>query len=105
MLILYILLLFAGIGAFLLSFVAQYRFASILRQRYPDQWKIIAVPDEGKPSGVRTWMRLQHVLRSEAPHLFEDAQLSAWQRRWRIAPRIGWICWFAAIAIRWFAAH
>jgi hypothetical protein len=105
LIILYVLLLLAGIACFVMHFVAQYRFATILRQRYPEQWKIIAVPESGKANGFRTWTRLQHVLRSGAPALFNDKQLSFWHRAWRLAPLIAWPCWFAAIALQYFARH
>jgi hypothetical protein len=101
--ILYLLLLLAGIGCFLLHFYAQYRFATILRKRYPEQWKIIALPESGRPGGFRTWTRLQHVLRSGAPALFNDGELDKWKKVWRLAPLIAWPCWFAAIALQYFA--
>jgi hypothetical protein len=101
---LYGLLLIAGIVCFALHFFAQYRIATILRQRYPDQWRIIAKPDTGRPSGIRTYARLQHVLRSAAPALFEDSQLNTWHGCWKLTPWLAWPCWFAALAMQW-AAH
>ena len=103
MIALYLTLLTAGIGLFVLSYVAQFRLATMLRQRHPQQWKIIAQPDEGRPSAFRTWTRLQHVLRSGAPALFQDRTLSAWHRCWRITPWIAWPCWFAALAVQWLS--
>jgi hypothetical protein len=101
--IFYLGLLFAGIACFVLNIVAQFRFAALMRTRYPEQWKIIAQPDEGRPSKLRTWTRLQHVLRSGAPALFQDRTLSAWHRCWRITPWIAWPCWFAALAVQWLS--
>jgi len=44
MITLYLALLLVGVIAFVLSYVAQFRLASLMRQRHPQQWKIIAEP-------------------------------------------------------------
>jgi hypothetical protein len=100
---LYGLLLLTGIVCFVLHFLAQWRIASIMRRRYPDQWRIVAEPDAGKAIALRTYGRFQHVLRSAAPALFDDAELNRWHRTWRLAPRIAWPCWFIAILLQFFA--
>jgi len=45
MIILYLTLLVAGVIAFALSYVAQFRLARLMRERYPQHWKIIAEPE------------------------------------------------------------
>jgi len=100
MIILYLALLLAGVVLFVLSYAAQFRLASLLRHRYPQQWKIIAEPESGKPSGFRTWVRLQHALRSPAMPLLDDANINRWLRVWRYTPWMGWVCWLAALAMR-----
>jgi hypothetical protein len=50
MIFLYLTLLLAGVGLFVLSYVAQFRLASLLRQRYPQHWQIIAESTHGKAS-------------------------------------------------------
>ena len=64
--VLYLALLAAGVSLFALSFVAQYRLATLLRQRYPQHWQIIAAADQARPSAWRRWARMQQVLRSPA---------------------------------------
>lgn len=100
---LYALLLLIGIVCFVLHFVGQWRIATIMRKQYPDQWRIVAEPEAGKRSALRTFGRFQHVLRSAAPALFEDGELNRWHRVWRLAPRVGWTCWFVAILLQFFA--
>ncbi len=100
MIVLYLGLLAAGIGLFLLSYFAQFRLAVLLRRRYPQQWKIIAEPERGQASGWRTWIRLQHVLRSPALPALEDAAINRWQRVWRYSPWLGWLCWLGALGMR-----
>jgi hypothetical protein len=101
--IVYLSLLLAGALCFALHYLAQYRLATHLRQRYPQQWKIIAIPEQGKPSGVRTWLRLQQVLRSSAPLLFNDDTITAWHRTWRYSQWLAWGCWLAALAVQLLA--
>jgi hypothetical protein len=100
MIILYLALLVAGIGLFLLSYVAQFRLATLMRTRYPQHWKIVAEPEHGKASALRTWVRMQHVLRSPALPALGDATIDSWQRVWRYSPWLGWVCWLAALAMR-----
>lgn len=103
MITLYLALLLAGVGVFSLSFVAQWRIATLMRQRYPQYWKIIAEPEQGKTGAMRTWARLQHALRSPALPALNDHIITGWQRIWRYSPWIGWICWFAALSVRLLA--
>lgn len=100
MITLYLALLTTGIGLFVLSYAAQFRLAALLRQRYPQQWKIIAEPEYGNASGVRTWIRMQHALRSPALPALNDASINRWQQVWRYSPWLGWLCWLAALAMR-----
>ena len=100
MILLYLGLLGAGISLFLLSYFAQFRLAALLRGRYPQQWKIIAEPERGNASGWRTWIRLQHVLRSPALPALDDTAINRWQRTWRYGPWLGWLCWLGALAMR-----
>lgn len=100
MIILYLALLLGGVGLFVLSYIAQFRIAALMRQRYPQHWKIIAEPERGKASGFRTWIRMQHALRSPALPALEDSSINRWQRVWRYSPWIGWLCWFGALSMR-----
>lgn len=103
---LYLLLLAGGIACFVLYYLAQYRIARLLREHHPQQWKIIAEPEQGRPSGMRTWMRMQHVLRSSQPRLPEllrDDAITRWFGLWRVAPWLAWGCWFAAMFLQWEA--
>ncbi|WP_049622460.1 hypothetical protein [Frateuria defendens] len=106
MVVLYLALLFGGVVCFVLYYVAQYRVATLLRQRHPQQWKIIAEPEEGSRSAVRIWMRLQLVLRTarpRLPELLQDAAITRWYRVWRWALWLAWACWFAALYLQWRA--
>jgi hypothetical protein len=100
MILLYLALLVAGVVLFVLSYVAQFRLATLLRQRYPQHWKIIAEPESGKPSRFRTWVRMQHAMRSPAMAVLDDSTINNWLRTWRYSPWIGWLCWLAALAMR-----
>jgi hypothetical protein len=103
---LYLALLLVGVICFVLYYLAQFRMARLLRERHPQQWKIIAEPEQGRPSRLRTWMRLQHVLRSTQPRLPEllrDAAITRWFRLWRVTPWLAWLCWFAAVFMQWQA--
>lgn len=103
---LYLLLLAGGIACFVLYYLAQLRIARLLRERHPRQWKIIAEPEHGRPGAVRTWMRMQHVLRSSQPRLpelLQDAAITRWFRLWRAAPWLAWTCWLAAMLLQWKA--
>ncbi|OOG40708.1 hypothetical protein [Rhodanobacter sp. C05] len=100
MIALYLTLLTAGIGLFVLSYVAQFRLATMLRQRHPQQWKIIAEPEHGQATAFRIWIRMQHALRSPALPALGDTAIDRWQRIWRYSPWLGWLCWLAALAMR-----
>jgi hypothetical protein len=102
----YLMLLTGGLVCFALYYVAQWRMARLLRDHHPQQWKIIAEPEHGHPSGLRTWMRMQHVLRSSQPRLPEllrDPAITRWFRLWRVTPWLAWGCWFAAMFLQWKA--
>jgi hypothetical protein len=100
MIILYLALLASGVGLFVMSYVAQFRLAALLRTRYPEHWQVIVEPDHGKVSALRTWIRMQHVLRSPALPALGDAAINGWRHVWRYGPWLGWLCWFAALAMR-----
>uniref|UniRef100_A0ABU8JEQ2 Uncharacterized protein n=1 Tax=Fulvimonas yonginensis TaxID=1495200 RepID=A0ABU8JEQ2_9GAMM len=102
----YLALLACGVASFVLYYVAQFRIAALLREHHPQQWRIIAEPEQGQASGLRTWMRMQHVLRStqpRLPELLQDAAITRWFRLWRVMPWLAWACWFAAIFLQWQA--
>lgn len=100
MIILYLGLLFGGVGLFLLSYAAQFRLAALLRRNHPAQWRIIAEPEHGKASGWRTWLRMQQALRSPAVPAMGDAALTRWRRVWLYSPWLGWACWLVALGMR-----
>jgi hypothetical protein len=100
MIILYLTLLLGGVGLFVLSYAAQFRLAVLLRKRYPQHWQVIAEPEQGKTSGIRTWIRMQHALRSPALPALGDATINRWRRIWLYSPWLGWLCWLAALAMR-----
>lgn len=102
MILLYLALLTGGVGFFLISYVAQFRMASLMRTRYPQHWQIVAEPEQGKPSVFRTWIRMQHVLRSPALPALGDANIDRWRKVWRYSPWLGWLSWCGALAIRLF---
>lgn len=102
MIALYLALLTGGVALFLLSYIAQFRLASLLRTRYPQQWQIVAEPEKGKSSGMRTWIRMQHVLRSPALPALGDASINRWRQVWRYSPWLGWLSWLGALAMRLF---
>jgi len=102
----YLGLLLAGLVCFALYYLAQMRIARRLRDHHPQQWKIIAEPDQGRPGFLRSWMRLQQVLRGSRPRLpelLQDAAITRWFRIWRATPWLAWLCWFAALALQWKA--
>jgi hypothetical protein len=103
---LYLLLLAGGIVWFVLYYLAQFRIASLLRTRHPQQWRIIVEPGPERPSAMRTWMRMQRVLRltrPRLPELLQDSAITRWFRVWRVAPWLAWACWFAAVFLQWRA--
>lgn len=97
---LYLVLLLAGAAGFASHLYAQWRFAAILRTRYPEKWRIIAQSEQGPVSRMRVWARLQRVLRTNVAELFEDPELLRWHRIWRYAPWIAWPCWLGVLAIQ-----
>ena len=97
---LYLLLLVAGAVGFAAHLYAQWRFAAILRKRYPDKWRIIALSEQGPVTRIRLWARLQRVLRTNVAELFDDAELVRWHRVWRYAPWVAWPCWLGVLAIQ-----
>jgi hypothetical protein len=99
MIVLYLTLLACGVGLFVLSYVAPFRAAALLRRRYPDHWQIIA-PDHGKISGFRTWARMQQVLRSPALPALGDKAIDRWRYIWRYSQWLGWLCWLGALGMR-----
>jgi hypothetical protein len=100
MIILYLALLLGGIGLFVLSYLAQFRIARLVRSRYPQYWKIIAEPEHGQATAFRIWIRMQHALRSPALPALGDAAIDRWQRVWRYSPWLGWACLLGALAMR-----
>lgn len=97
---LYLTLLLAGAAGFIAHLYAQWRFARILRTRYPDKWRIIAQSDAGRVPRLRLWARLQRVLRTNVADLFEDPELIRWHRTWRYAPWLAWPCWIGVLLIQ-----
>lgn len=100
MIIVYLALLTAGIGLFILSYIAQFRIGALMRKHYPQQWKIIAEPEDGQPGRWRTWVRMQHALRSPALVALGDGAINRWRSVWRFSPWLGWLCWLAAVAMQ-----
>lgn len=104
MIILYLLFLTAGISFFVLSYVALFRLATLLRQRYPQHWQVIVEADQGKTSAWRTWVRMQQVVRSPALPALGDVNVNRWTSIWRYSPWLGWLCWLGALSMR-FMLH
>lgn len=100
MIIAYLALLAVGVSLFVLSCVAQFRLAALLRIRYPQHWQVIVEADRGKPSAWRSWVRMQHVLRSPALPALGDPAINRWRNLWRCGPWLGWLCWMIALAMR-----
>ncbi|MDR3448121.1 MULTISPECIES: hypothetical protein [Dyella] len=100
---LYLSLLLAGAICFVLHFGAQYRVASLLRSRHPNEWKIIAESDGQPTNALRTWMRLQLALRSPVLPALEDGSVTRWRQVWRYSPWAAWLCWFGALAVQYTA--
>ncbi|MDE2249701.1 MAG: hypothetical protein KGJ96_14165 [Xanthomonadaceae bacterium] len=100
MIILYLLLLTAGVGLFALSYLALFRLAALLRRRYPQHWQVIVEADRGKPSAWRTWVRMQQVVRSPALPALGDPDINRWSSVWRYSPWLGWLSWLAALSMR-----
>lgn len=103
--VIYVLLLVAGLAGFAAHLYAQYRVARILRRRYPDQWDIVSAAKERHHRPLHTWARLQRVLRSNIPEMFDDHQLARWHRCWRYSPWVAWSSWLSALALRYWLLH
>jgi len=100
MIFVYLILLAGGVGLFILSYVAPFRVAALLRQRYPQHWQVIADADQGRHSALRTWVRMQQVLRSPALPAIGDRSIERWRLIWRWSQWLGWLCWLAALGMR-----
>lgn len=100
MIFLYLALLASGVGLFVLSYVAPFRVAALLRSRYPQHWQTIATAAQGRLSGFRIWVSMQQVLRSPALPALGDAAIDRWRLVWRYSQWLGWLCWLAALAMR-----
>jgi hypothetical protein len=100
MIILYLGLLACGVGLFVLSYVAPFRVAALLRQRYPQHWQVITDAAGGRLSGFRTWASMQQVLRSPALPALGDVAINRWQAIRRYSQWLGWACWLGALAMR-----
>lgn len=104
MIYLYVGLLLGGVACFALALIAQWRIARRLRRGHPQQWQIIAQPEDGTATRLQTWARLQRALRSPILPALEDRTITTWRRLWRYGPWLGWICWLAAVGMRWLLA-
>lgn len=100
MLTLYLGLLAAGVVLFVLSYVAPFRVAALMRRRHPRRWQVVSESDQGKVGPLRTWMRMQYVLGSPALALLDDHGINRWRTVWRYSQWLGWLCWLAALGIR-----
>lgn len=100
MLAIYLGLLVAGVVLFVLSYVAPFRVATLMRQRHPQHWQVVTEGTHGKLGVLRTWMRMQYVLRSPALPLLDDRGIDRWRGIWRYSQWLGWLCWLAALAMR-----
>lgn len=100
MLALYLGLLACGVGLFVLSYVAPFRAAALLRNRYPQHWQVIIDAADGKAGMLRIWMRMQYVLRSPALKALDDRDINRWRAMWRYSQWLGWLCWLAALGLR-----
>ncbi|KZC35628.1 MULTISPECIES: hypothetical protein [Rhodanobacter] len=100
MIALYLALLASGVGLFVLSYVAPFRAAALLRTRYPQHWQVIATAAQGRFSGFRVWANMQQVLRSPALPALGDATINRWRLVWRYSQWLGWLCWLAALTMR-----
>ena len=100
MIVLYLTLLASGVSLFVLSYVAPFRVAALLRRRYPQHWQVIVTAAQGRLSGFRTWARMQQILRSPALPALGDTAIDRWRLVWRYSQWLGWLCWLAALAMR-----
>ena len=100
MLAIYLGLLVAGVALFVLSYVAPFRVTALMRQRHPQHWQVVTEAADGKLGALRTWVRMQYVLRSPALSLLDDRDINRWRVVWRYSQWLGWLCWLAALAMR-----
>lgn len=100
MLAIYLGLLAAGVALFVLSYVAPFRVAALMRERYPQHWQVVIEAAGGKLGMLRTWMRMQYVLRSPALPALADRDINRWRGAWRYSQWLGWLCWLSALAMR-----
>jgi hypothetical protein len=96
----YLGLLAAGVVLFVLSYVAPFRVAALMRQHHSQHWQVVAESAGGKLGALRTWVRMQYVLRSPALPLLDDRDINRWRGIWRYSQWLGWLCWLAALAMR-----
>lgn len=102
-LLIYLALLLLGVSCFLLHYLAHWRITLRLRQQHPARWAIIQPPGQRLRWATR-WMRMTMVLKTAVPplhQLLNDPVIRRWQRIWIWTPRLAWIFWLAALAIRW----
>lgn len=100
MILLYLALLASGVSLFVLSYVAPFRVAALMRKRHLQHWLVIAEASRGRLSGFRTWAAMQQVLRSPALPALGDGAINRWQFIWRYSQWLGWACWLGALAMR-----
>ncbi|MFK2879233.1 hypothetical protein [Rhodanobacter hydrolyticus] len=100
MLAIYLGLLATGVVLFVLSYVAPFRVASLMRQRQPQHWEVVIESAKGRIGPLRIWMRMQYVLRSPALTLLGDRDINRWRGIWRYSQWLGWSCWLAALGMR-----
>lgn len=101
--VVYMGLLLIGLACFLLHAVLPFRIAKLLREDYPQHWKVIVDTGAGNQAahGPQLWLRMQHVLRSPAIAAIGDASLTRRWRIWRYSQWLAWSCWIAALAMQW----
>lgn len=100
MLATYLGLLLLGLVLFVLSYLAPFRVAALLRQRYPQHWQVVTESIKGRPGALQVWVRMQYVLRSPALPALADRAIDRWRGLWRYSQWLGWLCWLAALAMR-----
>lgn len=104
--LIYLILLFGGVVCFVLHYLALGRLAKRLRDRHPDQWKIIAQDDRGLAvSRPARWIRMQNALRSPVLPALQDPVLNRWRTAWRVFPLLAWLFLIAALVLRWKTLH
>ena len=101
MIILYLALLIGGVALFLLSYVAQFRLASLLRTALSAAMADHRRAGTGQAIGhcapgsaCSTCCALPHCLRWVTPASTAGASV------WRYSPWLGWLSWLGALAMR-----